>query len=358
MRTVRSLPLLSTVPRSGTWFLRFAVSFLCHLQRGGRITDRLSGRAYGDPKGPLFDFARFVGGPLFHVQGVLPDRYLFIGHAMHPGFTGTAAEFPWWRDTSFHVRGYDYFGDGWNYERVPAELVPWSPVRQLRRSWNHGVDCVQVDVPAVARAAVEEPGSRVVFVYRDPLEQAESYFWYCRTHKDPSYRQQGGRALENMSFEEYLLKFALVSYARQFVSFQEMARRCPGRVMMLSYDELMASPTHLLGAILDHLEGGTRTRPQLAVAVHLARPQHLKEIELELGRSLDGNGEGRGHMRPDDRRVAGTDIGLRSLAISRLAAMGVLTELLSVSRAEGSVRDDARRGSLLAGSSVSEFCRC
>lgn len=356
MRAVRYLPLLATIPRSGTWFLRFAVSFLCHLERGGRITDRLTGRAYGDPKGALFDFSRFVGGPLFHVEGVLPNRYLFIGHTVCPGFTEAASEISWWSATPFHVRGYDYFGDGWNYARVPVELARWSPGRRLLRAWNDGLDCIRVDLPAITRAAAHGPGPRAVLVYRDPVEQAASYFWYCRTHKDSSYRYQDGRDLADMSFEEYLLKYALVSYAKQFISFQEMARRFPGRIMLLGYDELMSSPAFMLGAILDHLGGAPRARPLLADAVDLARAEHLKAIEMELGRSLDGNGERRGHMRPDELR--GTDnAGLRSLAISGLAALGVRTELLNAWHTTSPDSGKAHNGTRQESQIASDLCQ-
>jgi hypothetical protein len=342
MRSVRYLPVLATVPRSGTWFLRFAISFLCHLERGGRITDRLTGRVYGDPKGELFDFARIVGGPLFHVRGVLPTQYLFIGHTVCPGFRETASSVPWWSSTPFHVRGYDYFGDGWNYARVPVELAAWSPARLLSK-WTDGLDCVRIDLPTIQWAAAHGPGPRAILVYRDPVDQAASYFWYCRAHKDPLYRQQDGRILADMSFEEYLLKYALVSYAKQFISFQEMARRFPGRVMLLRYDELMAAPVAMTGAILDHLGAARRERPLLADAVHLARASHLKAIEAELGRSLDGNGEQRGHMRPDELRQAG-GAHLRSLAMSGLAAMGVRPELFGTPPVARSDDDEAFPG--------------
>ena len=86
MASMNDLPILSTIPRSGTWFLRYAVSFLCHLEGGGRIDDRLTGQIVGTPTGPRFDFERFKGGPLFRVRGSLPADHLFIGHTVCPGF--------------------------------------------------------------------------------------------------------------------------------------------------------------------------------------------------------------------------------------------------------------------------------
>jgi hypothetical protein len=63
-----------------------------------------------------------------------------------------------------------------------------------------------------------------------------------------------------------------------------------------------------LAGILDHLSGTSRERPALAGAVWLARSEHMKAIEKELGRSLDGTRIDRGsHIsqvtpgRPDAR---------------------------------------------------------
>ena len=88
---MNAVPILSTIPRSGTWFLRYAVSFLSHLDRGGRIDDRLTGRVVGNPSGTPFDFERFEGGPLFSVRGTLPSEHLFVGHTVCPGFADLGA---------------------------------------------------------------------------------------------------------------------------------------------------------------------------------------------------------------------------------------------------------------------------
>ena len=97
---VYGLPILSTIPRSGTWFLRYAISFLCHLEGGGRIDDRITGKVIGMASGQPFDFKRFKGGPLFRVQGTLPAEHLFIGHTAYPRsrhlYTKLSAGLPNW----------------------------------------------------------------------------------------------------------------------------------------------------------------------------------------------------------------------------------------------------------------------
>src|SRR5262245_60926690 len=87
VRPAQDLPMLATIPRSGTWFLRYAIAFLCHLERGGQVRDRLTRRIVGTPSGPDFDFTRFKGGPLFFVSGTFPADHLFIGHTVCPGFS-------------------------------------------------------------------------------------------------------------------------------------------------------------------------------------------------------------------------------------------------------------------------------
>ena len=278
MFSVFSLPILSTVPRSGTWFLRYAISFLCHLDRGGRIDDRLTGRTFGDPSGPSFDFQNFRGGPLFHVGGTLPDDHLFIGHTVCPGFA--ASDVDWWSSTPFHVPGYDYLHEGMNYRYTPIELAAgrYAPVH----------------VPALERAARRGRSRPIVLVYRNPLDQAVSYFRYSQNHKEATYNSIKGRPLAAVALRDYLFESALPSFAKQFISFQAQAKHHPGQVRLMPYERLMAQPVEVLAGILDHLSGAPRERPALADAVWLARREHMKAIENELGRSLDGTRIDRG----------------------------------------------------------------
>ena len=121
------LPVLSTVPRSGTWFLRYLFSFVCHLEQGGRLDDLLTGEIIGNPQGAAFDFKRFRGGPLFRVAGTLPTEHMFIGHTVCPGFQDSIPTRHWWRHTAFHVPGYDCLHEEKSYRHTPVDLVV-SPV--------------------------------------------------------------------------------------------------------------------------------------------------------------------------------------------------------------------------------------
>lgn len=318
------LPILATVPRSGTWFLRYVLAFLCHLDRGGRVDDRLTGEIIGDPAGPAFDFEGFRGGPLFDVQGALPARQVFVGHTVCPGFQG--AGFGWWRSTRFHLPGYDYFGEGHNYRYTPVDLsrdrYTAVPLRTLRRSVRDG------------------SSGPIVLVYRNPLDQAASYYRYCCRHRDPVYSTLDGRPLGSVGFEEYLFGCALPSYARQLVSFQVQARRHPGQVLLMPYERLVQDPVEQLRTVLDHLAGRPQSWPWLAAAVALARGPHLRAIERELGRSLDGTRiDDSSHITRPDASPADSrpDPSRWRESLARLSGWGIDVSLFVASQGSGIV---------------------
>ena len=206
---------------------------------------------------------------------------MFIGHTVCPGFEGNG--FGWWRESRVHLPGYDYFAEGHNYRFTPIELASDRyarvPVRALRRSVRRG------------------RSGPIVLVYRNPLDQAASYYRYCSRHRDPAYSTFDGRPLAEVPFQEYLFTCALPSYARQVLSFQVQARRHPGQVLLMPYEHLMEDPVARLETMLDHLAGQPRDWPWLADAVGLARSAHLRAIERELGRSLDGTrADGSSHI--------------------------------------------------------------
>lgn len=317
MQKMNTLPILATVPRSGTWFFRYAMSFLCHLDRGGRIDDRLTGKVFGVPSGPLFDFQRFAGGPLFWVRGTLPAEHLFIGHTVCPGFSDLATKSDWWQQTPFHVAGYDYFHEGMNYLYTPVELS----------SYRY----TPVSVPTLEHSAAKGSNLRIVFIYRNPIDQAASYYRYCQDHKDPAYNIFRGRPLSTVPFVEYLFEGALPSYVKQFTSFQAMAARHPHLVRLMPYERVMDDPLGAMTVILNHLSGAPRQRLELADAVWLARSEHMNAIEKELGRSLDGtrNG-GLSHMRATNARLLDgrVDEATRDKAIVLMRDHGIDLDLI------------------------------
>jgi len=334
VHAIKKLPILATIPRSGTWFLRYAVSFLIHLDRGGRVDDRLTGEVVGRPSGMPFDFRRFRGGPLFFAQRSMPHEQLFIGHTVCPGFADSADDLGRWAEAAFHVPGYDYLHEGQNYAFTPIDLAA-------------EVEFTPLSVQALDRAAAAGRCAPMALVYRNPVAQAASYYRYCVGHPDPTYNTLGGQPLAQVPFRDYLFGSALPSYAKQFISFQTMAAWHRGLVRLVPYESLMARPVEILAELLNHLEGTSRCDwRNLHHAVRLARREHLRAIEAELGHSLDGTRaasvshirSGRFEEKLHDR--------LKEDVIQQLRWMGVYTDLIvwsgagnrsSIARQEGHV---------------------
>jgi hypothetical protein len=313
---IKKLPILATIPRSGTWFLRYAVSFLIHLDRGGCIKDRLTGEVVGRPSGLPFDFRRFRGGPLFHAQHSMPHDQLFIGHTVCPGFTESVNDLGWWARTPFHVPGYDYLHDGLDYAHTPIDL-------------GAAFEYTPLSVRALDRAAAAGRGAPMALVYRNPLAQAASYFRYGVGHPNPAYNTLDGQPLARMPFRDYLFGSALPSWAKQFVSFQAMAAWHRGLVRLVPHEHLMDRPVEILADLLNHLQGTARCDwRNLHHAVRLARREHLRAIESELGHSLDGTRAANiSHMR-SSRFEESLHNRLREDVIQRLRLMDVDTDLI------------------------------
>jgi hypothetical protein len=298
--------------------LRYAISFLLHLDRGGHIEDRLTGRIVGDRSGAPFDFARFRGGPLLLARGTLAVDHLFVGHTVCPGFAElmkspeVAASCAWWTGTRFHVPGYDYLHEGHDYPCTPVDLAPH----------ENTVLAVQDQ----ERQASRGRGQPIALVHRDPVDQAASLYAYAQGASDPVYSHANRRPLRDTPFRDYLLRSALPSYAKEFISFQVMAARYPKLVRLMPYEHLVKEPVAVLSDLLDHLAGEALYRPRLADAVSLARREHLQAIERELGRSLVMGRIG-SHMAAQPSHVVDSE--LREEAFDTLREMGVDTDLLA-----------------------------
>lgn len=328
-RPVKILPVVASVPGVDVWFLRFAFAFLAHLRQGGHVVDRLSGQCVGNPAGPAFNFDHVSGGPLLWAPDLPPSRHLFIGHTVCPGFGRISAQCEWWARTPFSAPGYDYLHDGMNYGHVPVDLAPHA--------------FVSVSVDDVDAAAWSDARQRMVLVYGDPMQHAVGCFANNRTLGRRAHAQLNGRSPMDWTFHEYLLKRALPSYAKMFISYQAMAEAVPGAVHIVAESALRADPARGLSSLLSHLQLDRWQTAEIDAVADLCRREHILAIERELGLSLTGS---RGRRRkstggvPETVAKAARDPNLRREALNSLASMGVNTAYFEEPLAAASLRED------------------
>lgn len=313
-RPVRILPVVACVPGTDVWFLRYAFAFLSHLQQGGHVVDRLSGRCIGNSAGPSFNFDHMSGGPLLWVPDLAPSRHLFIGHTVCPGFDRLSSKFDWWASTPFAAPGYDYLHDGTNYGHVPVDLAPHA--------------FVPVSVGEVDAAAWTHAGQRMVLVYGDPIEQAVGCFAHSQNGTRRAYNRPGRRPPVELPFHEYVFQHALPSYAKLIISYQVMAEAVPGAVHIVAEDALRAEPARILTSVLSHLRLDRWQTAMIDAVVDLSRREHIIAVEREIGRSLTGSRASRRTATwsvPESVVTAARDPNLRREALALLASMGVDT---------------------------------
>jgi hypothetical protein len=318
------------VPGVDVWFLRFAFAFLTHLQQGGQVVNRLSGRRVGDPAGPAFNFDHMSGGPLLWAPDIAPSHHLFIGHTVCPGFGRISSKFEWWGRTPFLAQGYDYLHEGINYGHVPVDLAPHA--------------FVSVSVDDVDAAAWSHGGQRMVLVYGDPIDHAVGCFANRRTQVRAAYGQPGERPAVDATFREFLLGRALPTYAKMFISYQAMAQALPDKVLIVAEEALHAEPARILSSLLSHLNLDHWQSAPLDAVADLCRREHIMAIEQELGRSFAGS---RGRRKKPAGGVqetvswAARDPNLRREAFSVLRSMGVDTAYFREAPPSVSFRGDA-----------------
>lgn len=302
------VPVVACIPGSEILSLRYAAAFLAHLAQGGGISDRSRDRDGSDRAGTSFNFDHFRGGPLLWAPGLLASGHLFIGHTICPGFSKVASEYSWWQDTRFCTPGYDYFHDGWNYAHVPVDMAPHA--------------YASVSVSGMEAAAWSERAQRSILLYSDPVAQAVAYYHFCRNHPSRRYSMLGGQRIRDWAFRDFFFQHALPSYARMFLTYQIMADRVPGSVLLLPYERLQEHPAKTLASVFAHLGASRCDLPLIDEAVACARPERLASVNGRLvdRRRLDALN---GNLQTEKAFLKKLDPGLRREGLEFLEALGV-----------------------------------
>ena len=187
------------------------------------------------------------------------------------------SEFDWWSKTDFHVPGYDYLHEGHELSTTRRSNLRKTSTRRSR-------------IKALEQAPHRRGRSATLaLVYRNPLAQAASYFRYCHEACEADVQHVQGSAVRRYARSRLPVRAALYPPTQAVHLLQAMAVRDPGLVRLVPYEHLMAKPEEVLAEPPRSPLGDVWQRlGKPSPAVHLARREHLKAVEAELGRSLDG----------------------------------------------------------------------
>ncbi len=250
-----TIGLLATMPRSGTWYSFYFFEFL---------DVYLSGRDVLNTRMDLEIYDSLKLGKI-NVHAICP------GFAEH--FDGPCRRA--WDDLEFYVSGYNY-----GYDKFIGDNINvFSPV--------------------------SNPAIRIIYLFRNPLDQAVSYFRHAQNNKNEQKRVrvgEDGEEREIADYRDFLRGPGLDSYIKQYVTFHEMNKLYPGNILMVPYERLMRNPAKMFRRMLNFWNFRIDCTDRMACferALRSCERDSLKNVEAALGATLgrDQVGDNETHIR-------------------------------------------------------------
>ena len=239
-----------TMPRSGTWYHIYFFTFynqMCQGYSAEQIIARILNKSL-IPAQPIIDSA--FGPALFNVK-----------HSICPGFKSVveASKLQKWNQLEFYANG---FIEGLLF----TESDLFSP--QLN------------------------PDVRIVYVYRNPLDQAVSFFKHLQKHVDKSqcfYQDAQGNQVEMTTVSQYFRAVGLESYLKQYLTFKWTAEFFPEQIKLMTYEALTKDPSAHFQSVLAFLGDYSIFDEHMAVfqnALKYSDKDAMKKLENKLGGAL------------------------------------------------------------------------
>jgi hypothetical protein len=245
--------IIATMPRSGTWMTKFF--FYCY-------NNLYKSRSIVDDKIPDFNYYDKINMAVHHSHTVFPS----FTHIYKSGHRND------WDHLDFYVNGYNY-----GYSFLEANKKYFSP--------QHN------------------PDLRVVYIYRNPLDQAVSFFQHAQNHKDEKHRYivQNGQKKYFQDVNDFIITVGITSYLKQFLSFYLVREQYSDQLLFVPYEELKRDLKATYKNIL-HFMGHEITplnNNYIMDALKFIDMKNLKSLEVKLGHSI-GDDQllfGESHMR-------------------------------------------------------------
>ena len=296
--------LISTMPRSGTWYIRYFFHFYHHLlllldQDNISVTEtnlwKILQKHIQNYNNIINDLKLFV----YDRNNTIGLDVMGILHAMCPGFSRYQGKYrKFWDELTFPDMGYDQSQGFVEYIRRGRFRVPVDHL--FSPTLNENV--------------------RIAYFYRNPLDQAVSSFNHIQNHKTQGHRyyidHQGNMTLMS-NVSEFIHHVGLEAYIKQFLTFKIMKDLYSDNILLLKYENLVRNPKSTFLSVLKHFGHDVEDSNHLKkveMALLLSSKKSLKKIEKIIGHSLgedqidpnqshirDGSvGKWRTHLGKDD----------------------------------------------------------
>ena len=250
--------LISTMPRSGTWYIRYFFHFYHHLLLG-------QSNIYVDIKNDHSET------PVFVRDNTIGLDAMSILHVICPGFSCYQGKYrKFWDELTFPDMGYDQSQRFVGYIRRGKFRVPVD--RLFNPTLNGNV--------------------KIAYFYRNPLDQAVSFFNHIQNHKFEwlkCRRDHQGNMIRMSNVSEFIHHVGLESYIKQFLTFKIMKDLYSDNILLLKYENLIRNPKPTFLSVLTHFGHDVEDSNHLKkveMALLMSSKKSLKKIEKLIGNSL------------------------------------------------------------------------
>jgi hypothetical protein len=254
--------IIATMPRSGTWYNHYFFDFYHQLLQGKTDLN-----------------AKVTSAPISAKDTIGLD-FMLICHATCPGF--------------HHYQG--------------KHREAWDKLVFYVNGFNHAKDIIEHNIKFLDPFLNKD--ARIVYLYRNPLDQAISFFRHAQNHKDQQHRyrkdSQGNMVLMT-NVKEYIHHVGLEAYIKQFLTYKIMKDMWPDNILMVTYKNLTRDPKATFMKILKHfghdIDNPSRLE-KLDIALALSSKDSMKNIENNIGYAF-----GDDQIDPKERHVRDGAIG-------------------------------------------------
>lgn len=134
--------------------------------------------------------------------------------------------------------------------------------------------------------------SKVVYCYRNPLDQMLSFYRHRSQHKNPLERSicdHDGNIIRPIhDLQDFIFEAgALDSFIKQYYTYKAMHEKFPHTILLISYEQLIRDPHRSFQSILKHLSiepFSTKTEKIFKIAIEETTIDKMREVENKLGR--------------------------------------------------------------------------
>jgi hypothetical protein len=258
---------ISTMTKSGTWYNREFYYFYSELLKGRSSTQILQSMISKKMKiNPIIktDFNKF-GYDAF-----------FISHWLCPGFSDYDGKYRSnWNNLNFYSN-YTY----------PSKIGRFGYLNSEQIKERYDIDNNWIPE--------KNKNCRLVYFYRNPLDQSVSYFTAIQKIKLQKLRYRinsEGEQVLIKDIHEFIRTVGMDMYMKHLLTFRLMKEKYPDNILLITYEKLVSDPKSTFQKVLNYIGHDVTLNDnydKFKIALEMSSKKNILKLENAYGRSITG----------------------------------------------------------------------